>query len=199
LHRYATGDFAVTEKTTADFTAFGDWGIDANNHWWLLDIYHEQSESTDWVGVLAGKKLETGHISAGWFKSKPLFKFIGEGGVIRRAVEPWLKKTMREHQQYCSIEWINRTHDKIAMAASFKAMCRAQVVHFPMTPDGDKVVEELIKFNTAPHDDLVDMCAQLGLAVDQGIAATAPEPKDLAPKFNDYGINEPDVQNIKLL
>ena len=177
--RYATGDFAVTEKTSADFTVFGDWGIDANNHWWLLDGYREQSESTDWVGVLAGKKDEdTGEISRGWFGSKPLMRFIGEGGVIRRAVEPWLKKTMREHQQYCSLEWVSRNLDEVAMSASFQAMVRAGVVHIPLNDFGDAVVEELLKFPNAKHDDCVDMCAQLGLAVDQGIAASEPEPEE---------------------
>ena len=76
LNRYGTGDFAVTDKTSADWTVFGDWGIDANNHWWLLDGYREQSESTDWVGVLAGvKDHETGKVSQGWFGAKPLLKF----------------------------------------------------------------------------------------------------------------------------
>jgi len=199
LHRYATGDFAVTEKTTADFTAFGDWGIDSNNEWWLLDGYHDQSESTEWVAVLAGKKQSDGSISSGWFKSKPLLRFIGEGGVIRRAVEPWLKKTMREHQQYCAIEWINKTQDKVAMAAGFIAMCRAQVVHFPLSDFGDKVVEELVSFNSGKHDDLVDMCGMIGLAVDHGIAATIPSKGNVKPKSDDYGINEPDEVNIKIL
>lgn len=186
LRRYATGDFAVTEKTTADFTAFGDWGIDQNNVWWLLDGYHEQSESTKWVAVLAGEKLADGSITDGWFKTKPLMKFIGEGGVIRRAIEPWLTKTMREHQQYCTLEWVNRTQDKVAMAASFIAMCRAKAVRFPLNDFGDKVVEELIAFNSSKHDDLVDMCAQLGLAVDQGIAASAHIEPDIEPKGKGY-------------
>lgn len=191
LNRYGTGDFAVTKKTTADFTAFGDWGIDANGVWWLLDGYHDQSESTDWVGVLAGEKDSEGNVSKGWFGSKPFLKFIGEGGVIRRSVEPWLLRTMREHQQFCQLEWVNRTQDKVAAAASFKAMCKAKAVRFPMTPFGDAVVEELLAFDSGKHDDLVDMCAQLGLAVDQGVLASEPEPAK-PPEATDYGISEYD-------
>lgn len=179
LRRYGTSDFAVTEKSTADYTAFGDWGIDESGDWWLLDIYHGQSQSTDWVGILAGVKEKGGKITPGWFKKKPLLAFVGEGGVIRRAVEPWLVKTMREHRHYCSLEWINRSKDKVAMAASFKSMVQAHVVHIPLTPEGDKVVDELIKFTGAEtgQDDLVDMCTILGLFVDQGIPASPP-PKE---------------------
>lgn len=179
LTRYATGDFAVTEKTSADYTVLGDWGLDHRDEWWLVDGYRKQSKSTEWVGVLAGEKNhETGEVSAGWFRTKPLMKFIGEGGVIRRAVEPWLRKTMKEHQQFCSLEWVNRTSDKVAMAAGFIAMVRARVVHIPLNEFGDAVVEELLKFPNAKNDDCVDMCAQLGLAVDKGIAATLPEPEE---------------------
>ena len=161
LRRYVTTDFAVTEKIEADYTVFGDWGVDEEGHWWLLDVYKAQKESTEWVSVLTD-----------WFKKKKPLKCFGETGVIRRSVEPWLLRQMRKTSAFCSLEWINRPRDKGAMASSFRGMCEMGLVHFPLTEDGETVVSELLKFPAGEHDDCVDMCAMVGLAVDQGVDAT---------------------------
>jgi len=166
LHRYITTDFAVTEKATADYTVFGDWGVDSNGDWWLLDRYRDQSTAAKWVDILAG-----------WIKDKSPLKVFGESGVIRRSIEDFLKQSMRDKAAYASVEWITRNRDKVAMAAAFRGLVEQGKIHIPLTDWGEEVVTELLKFPAGEHDDQVDMCTLLGLAVTQGVAATKPEAK----------------------
>lgn len=172
LHRYMTSDFAVTEASLGsegrdpDYTVFGDWGVDHTGKWWLLDRYKDQSSASTWVGVWTS-----------WIKQKGFLKAFGEAGVIRRAVEPFLQQSMRDKSAYCSIEWINRNRDKVAMAAAFRGLCELGKVSIPLTEWGEDVVTNLLKFPAGANDDDVDMCTLLGLAVTQGIAATVPEPE----------------------
>ena len=74
LHRYITTDFAVTEKATADWTVYGDWGVDSKGDRWLLDRYRAQASPAKWVDVLAD-----------WIKTKKPLRVFGESGVIHRS------------------------------------------------------------------------------------------------------------------
>lgn len=186
LNRYGSGDFAVRESDSADYTVFGDWGVDSEGHWWLLDGYRRQSNPADWVSVLTD-----------WFKTKPFFHFFGEGGVIRRAVEPFLTKEMRDQGAYAPVEWFNKSKDKAAMAQAFRGMCEKGLVHIPSTEFGDAVVRELTEFPVGKHDDCVDMCTHIGMAVDRGLAATIPEPQP-APEPSDYGLDTEDAEDWML-
>lgn len=180
LHRYITSDFAVTEKDDADFTVFGDWGLDADGHWWLLNRYKAQSNAGVWIDVLVD-----------WFESVRPMRFFGEGGVIRRSVEPFLKRVIRERKAYNPVSekhsWITRNRDKVASAASFRGMCEQGLVHIPLTDWGEDLISTLLKFPAGEHDDDVDMCSLLGMAVDQGIKATPPPKEDATPELDAWG------------
>lgn len=178
LHRYITTDFAVTQAG-GDYTVFGDWGVDVAGHWWLLDIYREQSTAAKWVDVLVK-----------WVKDKKPLKVFGEGGVIRRAIEDFMKKSMRDRQAYTRVEWINRHRDKVAMAAGFRGLLEQGLIHIPLTEWGEGLVAELMKFPAGEHDDQVDMCSLLGLAVTQGIAATTPVETTTEVQSEAYGTIE---------
>ena len=180
LHRYITTDFAVTEKADADFTVFGDWGVDHTGDWWLLDRYRDQSTAAKWVDILTG-----------WIKDKAPLKVLGESGVIRRSIEDFLKLSMKDKGAYCSVEWITRNRDKVAMAAAFRGLVEQGKIHIPLTDWGEDLVTELLKFPAGEHDDQVDMCTLLGLAVTQGVAATLPEPEK-PPVAEDYGVGGED-------
>lgn len=167
LHRYVMSDFGVTdaqESTDPDPTCFGDWGVDHQGHWWLLDRYHDRVSADKWAAQLVD-----------WFKAKKPLKFFGEAGQIRRSVEPFLKTMMRNERAFTTLEWITRNRDKQAMAAAFRGMCELGMIHIPLTDWGEDLISELLKFPAGEHDDQVDMCALVGLAVDKGIAASLPE------------------------
>ena len=187
LNRYLTSDFAVTDKQEADYTVFGDWGLDSDGHWWLLDRYKEQTTADKWGDTLTD-----------WFKTRKPLKFFGESGVIKNAVEPFIKVLMRDKRAFTSMEWITRNRDKQAMASAFRGMCELGMIHIPLTEWGEDLLSTLLKFPGGANDDDVDMCALVGLAVDQGIDAPpkAPQPKE--PARADYGSHE-DKEDWKLM
>lgn len=190
LHRYIMSDFAVTADADAsdpDYTVFGDWGIDAEGHWWLLDVYRQRTTSDQWLEVLTD-----------WFKDKSPLKFFGEGGQIRRSIEGFLAKMMRRKQSYTSIEWITRNKDKQAMASSFRGMCEMGLVHIPLTEWGEDLVSELLKFPAGAHDDQVDMCSLVGLAVNMGVEAPKGEPVEPGNDDGGYTPMESEADEAKL-
>lgn len=177
LHRYITSDFAVTSENDAsdpDYTVFGDWGIDSEGHWWLLNRYKERTTADKWIDVLTG-----------WFKTTQYMKFFGEGGQIRRSVEPFLSTVMKSKGAYTTLEWLTRNRDKEAMAAAFRGMCEMGLIHIPLTDWGEDLITELLKFPAGAHDDQVDMCAMVGLAVNQGVEA--PGERETEPEKDETG------------
>jgi predicted phage terminase large subunit-like protein len=193
LHSYMTSDFAVTalaqgdESNDPDYTVFGHWGIDSDGKWWLVDRYKKQSKTSEWVEVWTD-----------WVKRKGFLKAFGEKGVIRNAVEPFLKQSMTDAKAYCSMEWITRNRDKVAMASAFRGLLEQGKVSIPLTDWGEDIVTELLKFPAGEHDDQVDMCTLLGLAVTQGVAATKPEPEEEIKQKRDYVFEDEDPDNWKL-
>lgn len=167
LNYYITSDFAVTESDQADYTEFGVWGLDCNNEWWLVDYYYAQAQITTWLDVLVDK-IESFHP----------FAAVGERGVIMRAIEPLLKMRMNEREVYTTLEWIQRTSDKVASAVTFRNLAEMGKIHVPTTDWGERLVGQLMKFPAGADDDGVDVCSLLGMAVDKGVAAYMPEPDE---------------------
>ncbi len=178
MNIYISSDFAVTEKKTSgdpDFTEFGVWGIDAESNLYALDWWHGQTTSDAWIDRLL--QLIRQH--------KPLCTF-GEGGVIRRSIEPFLSRAMMDQRTYCRLEWINPVRDKMASSRAFQARASMGKVFFPWEAWADRVVDQLVAFPTAAHDDAVDVCAKIGLALDQMHPAIAPVVADEPKKIDGW-------------
>jgi hypothetical protein len=56
--------------------------------------------------------------------------------------------------------------DKAAMARAFQARCSMGKVLFPAYPWADRVINQCVGFPAGKHDDAVDCCALIGLALD---------------------------------
>lgn len=184
LHKYITSDFAVTEKASADYTVLGTWGVDAAGEWWLLDVYRAQTTMDVWINALIDR-------------FDGVMAFFGEKGLIKNASEPFLTNQMRQRGKYARLEWINRPRDKVAMAGPLRGMVETGMIHIPLTDWGEDVVTEMLKFPAGEHDDCVDMCALVGLAVDQGIMAQLPEPTEKTSE-PDYVSYEQKHESFKL-
>ena len=164
LSVYITTDFAVSAGK-GDYTEFAVWGLDRDDNVWALDWWYGQTTADVWVEQLL-------HRVRMW---QPLAVF-GEGGVIRRSVEPFLLKRMRETSNYARLVWLNSTQSKTARASvarGFQARAAMSKVWFPRTNWADRVIEQCIGFPAAKHDDAVDCCSQFGQAL---LAAQAPRP-----------------------
>ena len=107
---------------------------------------------------------------------KPL-KHIGESGVIRKATESYIRRRMRERNDYVTLEWMPTTQNKLANARSFQVMASNGRVHFPDTAWAERVVSQLLRFPGGRYDDAVDACGLIGRFIDQVWESTRPKKK----------------------
>lgn len=163
LNVYITHDDAVSDSANADFTELAVWGIDTEGDIFALDWWRKQALLDESVDALIDLIL----------KWQPL-ACIGESGVIRKAMEPFLRNRMRERGAFCRFEWLTRTADKPAMARGFQARASMGRVHFPQAHWADEIISQLVRFPSGVHDDAVDACALLGMALDDVIPGTVP-------------------------
>jgi predicted phage terminase large subunit-like protein len=164
LRYYGSSDYAVTDGD-GDYTVHRVWGIDAEGALYRVGGWRGQATSDVWIE----KKLDL------IAQYKPLAWF-GEGGVIQKAVEPMLRRRMRERQVHCRLEWLPSVHDKPTRARSFQAMAATGRVHFE--PGAD--LSEFLVFPAGKHDDEVDTASLIGRAIDQAhpaIVTTLPPKK----------------------
>ncbi len=151
LRYYGTSDYAVTDNG-GDFTVHTVWGIDSNGDVYRVAQWKGQTTSDVWIE----RKLD---FIARW---KPLCWF-GEGGVIQKAIEPMLKRRMRERNVHCRLEWLSSVHDKPTRARSFQAMAATGRVKFEQGAD----LSEFLVFPAGKNDDEVDTASLIGRVIDQ--------------------------------
>jgi len=172
--KYLSSDFAVTEDD-GDFTELGIWGADAADDLYALDWWYGQATSDVWIEALLD--LAAQHEPSA---------FLGESGVIRRAIEPQLNKRSRERRVYLYQQWITRNQDKVAMARGFQARASMGKVYIPYGDWGDRLINQLCSFPAGRHDDAVDNCALIGLYLDR-TSAPAKEQNEHKPETDAWG------------
>ena len=166
LRYYGSSDYAVTDGG-GDYTVHRVWGIDEAGDVYRVDGWRGQTASDEWIE----RKLDL------IAKHKPLCWF-GEGGVIQKAVEPMLKRRMRERNVHCRLEWLPSVADKPTRARSFQAMAATGRVH--MEPGAD--LSEYLVFPAGKHDDEVDVASLIGRAIDQAHPAIVKAAADKKPR-----------------
>ena len=163
---YGSSDYAVTDGG-GDYTVHTVWGIDSKGDVYRVDQWKGQTASDQWIE----RKLDL------IAKHKPLCWF-GEGGVIQKAVEPMLKRRMRERGVHCRIEWMPSVADKPTRARSFQAMAATGRVFFERGAD----LSEFLVFPAGKHDDEVDTASLIGRAIDQAHPAIMRSAPDRRPR-----------------
>lgn len=147
---YGTSDYAVTDGG-GDYTVHRVWGVDHEGNLYRVDGWRGQTAADEWTE----RKLD---LIAKW---KPLAWF-GEGGVIQRAIEPMLRRRMRERRVFCRLEWLSSINDKATRARGFQSRAAMGTVFFE--PGAD--VSEFLSFPAGRHDDDVDCASMIGRALD---------------------------------
>jgi len=173
LRYYMTGDFAVSSEQIRDSTVLMPWGIDEQDHIWILpETMWFRFESDDMVEALLML----------FQRFKPI-SFIGEKGQIAKTIGPFLKKRMREESTYVAINGIAPIRNKTSRAQSIRGRMSMGMVHFPaFAPWWGEAESELLKFPSAKHDDFVDALSLIGLGIDQHISTQSPKQKQEVPK-----------------
>lgn len=151
LRYYGTSDYAVTDGG-GDYTVLTIWGIDAKGDIYRVDQWKDRTSSDKWI------EAQIDLIK----RYKPL-AFFGEGGVIQKAVEPMLRRRMRERNTHCRLEWMPSVADKPTRARSFQAMAATGRVFFEKDAD----LSDFLVFPAGKHDDEVDTASLIGRAIDQ--------------------------------
>lgn len=161
LKHYISADFAVKEpqgqSDDPDYTEIAVWGVDTKGDIYAVDWWFGKETSDKWIE----------HIIRLARQYRAL-KFFGEGGVIRHAIEPQLKKRMREEKAIFPVEWLNPIGDKQASARAFQGFASMGKVKFPRQSSwGVHVMGHLLSFPAGEHDDAVDACSIMGRAIEQ--------------------------------
>lgn len=184
LHIYGASDYAVTDQG-GDFTEHGVFGVDPNDDLYILDWWYDQSTADVWIDSLLD--LIQRH--------KPL-KWIGESGVIKRAVEPYMLKRMRERRVYCALDWMPSISDKPTRARGFQARWSMKKVYLPANqPWAVRLLSQLTRFPAGANDDAVDVCSLIGRALDDIFAAQGPQApgkRDVGEDYGDWADEEED-------
>ena len=179
LYKYLHSDFAATEKSdnpSADWTEMYVSGIAPDNQIYLaLDGFYEQCDTATWIALWV--EMAQRH---------RLMHEFHEGGVIRRAVEPFAKQARKKGRVHTPIEWLNTSVNKVLESTSFQGLAADGRVGIPLNDMGDRILRHLLAFPTSDMDHSVDACSKLGRGLEK--VWTPKEPKDPPkPKRRDYG------------
>ena len=162
VKHYMTSDFAVTADG-GDFTSIATHGVDPEDNILLaMDYWTGQTTSDIWIDQICNMIL----------RNKPL-AFFGEGGPIRRSIEPFMLKRMRERKAFCRVEWIPSIADKTSRARALQARASMGKVKLPRNAVGEALLAQMLSFPAGMHDDDVDMMTLLGRVIDEAHPATA--------------------------
>lgn len=152
-NNYQSSDFA-TQEGAGDFTELGVWGLSEGDHMWALDWWYGQETADVWIEQQLNQ-----------YKQYKCFAAFGESGVIRRAVEPFQSMMVHHLKIYPRFEWVTRTGDKAAMARAFQGMASQGLIHIPYCDWGDRLINQLCAFPAGKHDDAIDVCALMAMAI----------------------------------
>jgi len=180
INKFTTGDFAVTEGD-GDFTDIGTHGYSPEGVLYLgLDGWYGQTSSDKWIESLIDQ----------FARHKP-YCFFGESGVIKRAIEPFLRRRMIERKTHCRLEWLTRSADKPAMGRPLQAMASMKRIKLPDNEYGHRLLNQMLSFPAGKYDDAVDMAILMAMAIADAHPAvasvinTAAQPKDSWSKVFD--------------
>lgn len=171
LRFYGASDHAVTANQKRDGTVIGVAGIDHEDNIWVMpDIVWDRMETDKTVEEILAKMQQY----------RPMCWWL-EDELISKSFGPFLKRRMIETGTYTALDGIRPTKDKRARARSIQGRMQMRKVRFPrFMPWWADAKRELLKFDTATHDDFVDFMSLIGLGLTKEVGATrpaAPEPE----------------------
>jgi predicted phage terminase large subunit-like protein len=123
-------------------------------HVYLVDGWGGQTSSDQWI------EAQIDLIA----RYRPQ-KWIGEAGVIQKAIEPALIAGMRTRRVSCRLEWLPSVNDKPTRARSAQSLVQSGRVWVREDHDGDCFLDECAAFPAGRFDDDVDNLSLIGRAV----------------------------------
>jgi hypothetical protein len=120
--------------------------------------------------------------------------WAAETGVIRRAMEPFVKKEQQRRRAFFKLEWLPANKSKAVNAKAFQALCSQGKVWIPYGPWGDELIAQLLKFTGRDdkRDDKVDVCGLFGRLLDQAFGPSQYHDQLTEKDGHDYGYTDDD-------
>jgi predicted phage terminase large subunit-like protein len=181
LNKYISSDHAPAGQDDSDFNCVRVWGVDKTGDLYLLDGTRKQCTldvlADEVVGNLKTPEAVRGDrplITGLLHRHKP-FCWFPEDDNNWKAAAPFIKRMMREQENYCRIEPISpHGSDKPTKAQSFQGMASSGRVWIVEGPEGDEIIAEYLKFPAGKHDDEVDAASVIGRAICDAHPAIVP-------------------------
>lgn len=157
LRVYMCSDYAVSDGR-GDFTEHGVFGVDTQDRIYVLDWWYGQKTADVWIE--AGLDLVKQYKPTIW---------AGESGVIRNAIEPSLRRRMRERSDYVALDWLPSITDKASRSRGFQGRVASLMVYLPDTEWASRLRNQLVSFDNSKNgkDDAVDVCSLFGRMLDR--------------------------------
>ena len=173
VRKYMTSDFAVTEEAEADNPDFTEMGVHGARKVYIEDaLSGDQFDATKLYMCIdgwSGQKAPEAWVHE-YFnlvkRHKPQCEFA-EVGVIRRATEGIIRQQRLARHASGVIEWLPHIGDKSANARALQSLSQMGMVGIAENEYGDYCLDQLVKFPAGKHDDVTDMMALFGRAVDE--------------------------------
>lgn len=173
LRIYAACDLAVTAKQSSDRSCMLVVGLDPQKKIWILDCI--------WARMDAKANVEA--IIAMTRKWSPV-QWLIEKGQLTRSIEPFLRERMRQEGMAVMLNPVQVAGDKVQKAQPIMGHMALGGVVFPsFQPWYDRAREEILKFDTATHDDFVDTLALFGNKLNLSLRGNPNFGKDETERF----------------
>jgi phage terminase large subunit-like protein len=156
LNKFITIDPAVSESKNADFSAMVCVGVDANNDWYLLDIWREQCQPSRLIDQIFFWDTKWKPISVGI-----------ETTAFQKTLRYFIYDSMKQKNHFLPLKEL--THTDQSKDQRIKGLQpryeTASVFHNKYIPFMDYLEDELKRFPKGKNDDIVDaLASQLELA-----------------------------------
>ena len=149
---FVAGDFAISKKTSADYTVFVVIGVSPDGVYNVIDVRRGRWDTFEIVEeILTIQKRYSPEV------------FVFEKGQIWLAVEPVLIKEMyKPGVMPINFDTVTPVTDKLVRARPLQHRTKAGAIRFDKEADWYEGMEaELIQFPRSAHDDQVDSLAHL--------------------------------------
>lgn len=149
LSKYLASDYAVSTDG-GDWTEHGVPALDSSGDMYFIDWWSGQTAPDVWIR--SAVRLIKEHKPQLWFEEK---------GVILRAVDGAIAKSLRENNAYVMRQPLASAGNKAERALGFAARASLGAVWLPETEWSERLVNQLCSFTGEPGrtDDMVDVCS----------------------------------------
>lgn len=154
-------DLAMSEKTSADYTAGIKIGIAEDGHRYILDVARGQIEWGELTGFMANVMMSDG---------AEVMQGIEEKGFMTRAIQ---ELNLDPRLKGYAIFGYPKDKDKFTAALPFAAKCGAGLYHVLNRHWTSELIDELCSFPMGANDDQVDAGAGAESMLESGVSDTA--------------------------